>query len=89
VGSAEDIHGEQYSFENAPVVVANILAPVIVRLFSEQNLADLVEKKGIILLSGILDEQAAAVVAEAQEHGLELIETMQINDWVALAMRRK
>jgi ribosomal protein L11 methyltransferase len=89
VGSSEEVHDEQFSIEKAPVVVANILAPVIVRLFAEQHLADLVEKKGIILLSGILDEQAAAVVAEAQEHGLELIETMQINDWVALAMRRK
>lgn len=89
VGSSEEVHDEQFSIEKAPVVVANILAPVIVRLFAEQHLADLVEKKGIILLSGILDEQAAAVVAEAEEHGLELIETMQINDWVALAMRRK
>jgi ribosomal protein L11 methyltransferase len=89
VGSSEEVHDEQFSIEKAPVVVANILAPVIVRLFAEQHLADLVEKKGIILLSGILDEQAAAVVAEAEEHGLELVETMQINDWVALAMRRK
>lgn len=89
VGSSEEVHDEQFSIEKAPVVVANILAPVIVRLFAEQYLADLVDKKGIILLSGILDEQAAGVVAEAEEHGLELIETMQINDWVALAMRRK
>ncbi len=89
IGSASEIASEQFSFNHAPVVVANILAPVIVRLFSEERLADLVERNGVIILSGILDVQSEAVQAEARDHGLELIEIMQIKDWVAIAMHWK
>ena len=89
IGSAEEIANQQFSIDQAPVVLANILAPVIVRLFSESRLASLMSKKGTIILSGLLDVQAPEVQSEAEDHGLQLVEKMQIGDWVALAMRRK
>ncbi|MEW6093840.1 MAG: 50S ribosomal protein L11 methyltransferase [Chloroflexota bacterium] len=70
----------------APLVLANILAPVLVRLFDE-GLADLVAPGGTIVLSGILEEQAQTVVEAAQAHGLVSIERKQMEDWVALAVR--
>jgi ribosomal protein L11 methyltransferase len=68
-------------------VLANILAPVIIRLF-DAGLADLVEGNGAIILSGILQEQEQRVIEAAQAKGLRLKERSQINDWVALTMSR-
>jgi ribosomal protein L11 methyltransferase len=68
-------------------VVANILAPVIIRLF-EAGLADLVEEEGAVILSGILFEQEGSILEAAQAHGLRMNERRQMGDWVALAMSR-
>ena len=54
-----------FSFRQAPLVLANILAPVIIRLF-EAGLADLAAPGGTLILSGILDKQAEDVVAAAR-----------------------
>lgn len=86
-GSVTEVLEGKFPFTQAPLVVANILAPVIVRLF-DAGLAELVEADGAIILSGILQEQAQNVVEAAQAKGLELNEQRQMGDWVALAMRR-
>jgi ribosomal protein L11 methyltransferase len=87
VGSVAEILAGQFLFKSAPLVVANILAPVIVRLF-EAGMADLIERGGSIILSGILREQEGSVVEAGQEHGLRLIERRQMGDWVALTLSR-
>jgi ribosomal protein L11 methyltransferase len=71
---------------NAPLVLANILAPIIIRLF-DMDLAELVTNGGKLILSGILAEQANAVIASAEAHGLKLIERRQAGDWVALLVQ--
>jgi ribosomal protein L11 methyltransferase len=86
-GSVTEVLAGTFPFREAPLVVANILAPVIIRLF-EAGLAELVEPGGGIILSGILQEQAQSVIEAAQARGLELNEQGQIGDWVALALRR-
>jgi ribosomal protein L11 methyltransferase len=85
VGSVDEIRKGQFAFDKAPLVVANILAPVIVRLF-DAGLADLIEGRGSILLSGILDDQAERVINAGQSKGLILKERRQMGDWVALKM---
>ena len=77
----------KFAFKSAPLVVANILAPVIIRLF-EAGLADLIEPNGVIILSGILQEQSQNVVEAAQAKGLKMNEKLQMGDWVALTMER-
>ncbi|MBI5952153.1 MAG: 50S ribosomal protein L11 methyltransferase [Chloroflexi bacterium] len=86
-GSVTEILRGDFPFKSAPLVVANILAPIIIRLF-DGGLADLVEADGEIILSGILDHQAANVVAAAEAKGLKLNDQRQMNDWVALKMSR-
>ena len=83
-GSVGEILAAKFSFSQAPLVLANILAPVIIRLFAA-GLAGLVSPGGILVLSGILDKQAAEVVVAAERSGARLIGTHQILDWVALA----
>ncbi len=87
LGSVQEILEGKFEFKKAPLVVANILASVIVRLF-DAGMADLIEKNGTIILSGILQEQEQSVVDAAQAKGLKMNERMQMGDWVALAMSR-
>jgi ribosomal protein L11 methyltransferase len=86
-GSVAEVKAGQFPFKSAPLVVANILAPVIVRLF-EAGLADLVEAGGEIVLSGILFEQAEKVIEAARAQGLVVTEQRQMGDWVALACQK-
>ncbi|GAB4453910.1 MAG: 50S ribosomal protein L11 methyltransferase [Anaerolineales bacterium] len=87
VGSVGEILEGKFALRSAPLVAANILAPVIVRLF-DAGLADLVEAGGAIILSGILQEQEQNVIEAAQAKGLKMTERRQMGDWVALTMRR-
>ncbi|HZM23987.1 MAG TPA: 50S ribosomal protein L11 methyltransferase [Anaerolineales bacterium] len=87
VGSVQETLDGKFAFNKAPLVVANILAPVINRLF-DSGLADLVEDHGVIILSGILQEQEQSVIEAAQAKGLRMNERRQMGDWVALAMSR-
>ena len=85
VGSVPEILDGKFPFRTAPLVVANILAPVIVRLF-DAGLAQLMETGGALILSGILQEQAQSVIDAAQAKGLGVREQRQIGDWVALTV---
>ncbi len=87
LGSVAEVRAGQFAIRHAPLVLANILAPVLIRLF-EAGLADLIEPGGAIILSGILEHQANDVVAAGEKQGLKLVDKRQINDWVALLMQR-
>jgi ribosomal protein L11 methyltransferase len=87
LGSVAEVKAGQFTFSQAPLVLANILAPVLIRLFAA-GLADLIAPQGAIILSGILDHQANDVIAAGEKYGLKLVDKRQINDWVALLMRR-
>lgn len=87
LGSVDEVRAKTFSVNQAPVVLANILAPVIIRLF-DGDLAQLVTPGGVIILAGILDEQGASVRAAGEAHGLTFVEERHIGDWVALVMRR-
>ncbi len=86
-GSVAEVKAGQFAFASAPLVVANILAPVIIRLF-DAGLADLVDEGGELILSGILAEQAEKVSEAASAQGLVVSEKRQMGDWVALSCRK-
>lgn len=86
-GSLEEVLAGQFPFRQAPLVVSNILAPVLVRLL-EQGLADLTEPGGAVILSGILQGQQESVIEAAQARGLILNAQRQMGDWVALSFVR-
>jgi len=87
IGSIQEILDGKFPFRKAPLVVANILAPVIIRLF-DAGLAELMDDGGSIILSGILQEQTQNVIEAAQAKGLRMNERKQLGDWVALTMTR-
>ena len=86
-GSVTEVLSGNFQFKSAPLVVANILAPIIIRLF-DIGLADLVEPNGEIILSGILAHQAENVIEAAQAKGLRRNDQRQIADWVAISLKR-
>ncbi|MGL4648176.1 MAG: 50S ribosomal protein L11 methyltransferase [Caldilineaceae bacterium] len=74
------------------VVVANILAEVLAKLFDgaygNTPLAEPLAHDGVMILSGILEDRAHLVDEAAQRHGLLPAGRLQENDWVALIYRR-
>jgi ribosomal protein L11 methyltransferase len=87
LGSVDEVKKGFFPLKSAPVVLANILAPVLVRLF-DAGLADLIDPGGVIILSGILDHLAGDVIAAGERQGLKFIEKRQMNDWVAFSMSK-
>ncbi|MGB7876340.1 MAG: 50S ribosomal protein L11 methyltransferase [Anaerolineales bacterium] len=86
-GSVAEVLAGEFPFKQAPLVVANLLAPIINRLL-EDGLADLVEPGGKVILSGILQEQEDKVLEAAQAKGLVLSERKEMGDWMALVLSK-
>ncbi len=86
-GSVGEIRRGEFAIQDAPLVLANILAPVLSRLLDE-GLGELVTGDGFLLLSGILQEQRATLLQKVAEKGFYLMESAEKGDWVALLLRR-
>ncbi|MGQ9833667.1 MAG: 50S ribosomal protein L11 methyltransferase [Candidatus Villigracilaceae bacterium] len=87
-GSVAEVLAGQFPLRQAPLVLANILAPVLVRLL-DGGLADLLLPGGTLILSGILQEQTETVLQAAQAKGLKRSESRQMGDWVALSLQHQ
>jgi len=76
-----------------PIIVANILAEIIVKLFTGQfdnvPLHEPLAPNGYLILSGIINERADMVIEAAESQGFFLVERIQEGDWVALVVQRK
>ena len=84
-GSVDEILAGNFEYKSAPLVVANMLAPILIRL-TKAGLGKLVAPHGRLILSGILEEQEMRVRAAAESHHLQIIERRQTGDWVAFVL---
>lgn len=87
LGSVEALLVAQGVPRQAPLVVANILAEVLVELL-EQGLDQLVMPEGELVLSGILEEREPLVHQAARARGLVLVQRLQEGEWVALVWKK-
>ena len=87
-GSVTELLAGDFIFQQAPLVLANILAHILVGLF-EDGMGELVSDQGRMVLSGILQEQEESVLQAARKHGFTLLEKQQIGDWVALVAQKE
>lgn len=93
IGSVIEILNGKFSIRQAPLVLANILAPIIIRLLDD-GLANLVSTGGELIISGILaaqweDANGTSVLRQAlKDHGLNQKEIARSGDWVAVALAR-
>jgi len=83
MGSITEIQSGSYTIKQAQLVLANILAPVLVRLLDE-GLGELVTHGGRLILAGIISDQAEEVEHAARRSGLRVETRRQLGDWVAL-----
>ena len=88
IGSLKEMLGGNFTVSHAPLVLANILAPVLVQMFGI-GLAQVVAPGGSIVLSGILKEQAGEVKRAVDKSDLMFSGEKQMGDWVALLYTRK
>ena len=80
-GELESVGGHSER-EQWDVVVANILAPIIIQLLTEKGLLNCVAPGGRLILSGIVNLQAAEVEAALGDAGGTVIRTIASGDWV-------
>jgi ribosomal protein L11 methyltransferase len=85
-GSVEDVIGGLFLVRQTPLVVANILTHILVRLLDD-GMAQLVTPGGVLLLSGILEEREDDILAALEKYGMQVIERLTIEDWVGLAVQ--
>ncbi len=69
------------------LVIANILAEPLISM--AQRLAGVIPPRGIVVLSGILQSQAAAVLAAYHAAGFARVRTDRLNGWVSLTLGRQ
>jgi len=85
-GSVADVREGLFPIRQAPVVIANILTHILIRLLDD-GMAELVAPGGVLLLSGILEEKMDEMQTVLQKHGLRIVEKLMIEDWVGLAVK--
>jgi ribosomal protein L11 methyltransferase len=72
---------------SADVVVANILAEVILRFTDEA--ACVIKPGGYFIASGIIQQKKEQVVNALVDAGFEIVETILMEDWVAIISKKK
>ena len=82
-GSAAEVLDGKFEFREAPLVVVNIIAPILRELFLE-GLDQLVSPNGELLLSGILEEQLGDILGLLDKAGFIVREKRQMDDWVGI-----
>jgi len=87
VGSVAEIRSGAFVLRSAQLVLANILAPVIIRLFDD-GLGDIVERGGELILGGVLHDQRVSVLRSARAAGFRCTDRVRSDDWIALALKR-
>ena len=88
LASVTEIREGRFSIKQAPLVVANILLKILEALF-DLGMGELVSDRGILLLSGILDDQVEEIKQKAKQNGFSCIEQITQGDWCGLALRKE
>lgn len=73
--------------DTVDIVVANILAEVILRFTDDA--AKTVKKDGYFITSGIIQQKKDQVKTAIENAGFEIVETLQMEDWVSFIAKRK
>lgn len=72
--------------EKFDFVLANILHNVLADIMGD--LKNIMKDNALMVLSGILDEKKPVVIDAINKHGLETVEVMHQNQWVAIVVRK-
>jgi ribosomal protein L11 methyltransferase len=82
-GSVPEIRAGQFALRKAPLVAANLIAPLLHQLL-EERLTETVAPDGRLVLSGLLEDQAELIIRELEGRQFEVRDRRQQADWVGL-----
>lgn len=77
----QNVHGK------AELVIANIIADIIIRLFDQ--LDEHLEQGGTLLTSGIIEDRIEDVLAATEKHGYGVVERLENKGWACITFKRK
>lgn len=77
----QNVHGK------AELVIANIIADIIIRLFDQ--LDEHLEQGGTLLTSGIIEDRIEDVLTAAEKHGYGVVERLENKGWACITFKRK
>ncbi len=80
IGSADDVGGQTWD-----VVIANILAHILIEIMAGLRAA--LAPDGVLMLSGIINEQEESMLQALQEHNLSIITQQAEGDWIAFLVK--
>lgn len=76
----QNIHGK------ANLVIANIIADIIIRLFTQ--LDEHLEPNGTLLTSGIIEDRIDDVIEAGAKHGFAVVKRMENKGWACITFKR-
>ncbi len=77
----QNVHGK------ANLVIANIVADIIIRLFDQ--LDDHLEEDGTLLTSGIIEDRIDDVINAASAHGYGVVKRMENKGWACITFKKQ
>ena len=77
----QNVHGK------ANLVIANIIADIIIRLFDQ--LDEHLEEDGTLLTSGIIEDRIDDVIDAADTHGYQVVKRLENKGWACITFKRK
>jgi ribosomal protein L11 methyltransferase len=97
LGSLREIRSGAFSVNKAPLIMANILAPVLEDLLGE-GLSEIITPGGVLVISGVLADQwhgegeyaskGPSLQKAAEENNLAVVDFRQDGDWIAVALQK-
>ena len=86
-GSIGEILRGAFGRSQAPLVIANIIAPVLTRLIKD-GLIEVLTQEGYLVLSGILEDQLSDIKQILGKFPLNILSERGQGDWIALLCAR-
>jgi len=86
-GTVTSILNKETEISRASLVVANIIAPILTQLL-EDGLGKLVSPGGLLILSGILEEQLPGILECLRQGNFKIKDQYQQKEWAAVLAER-
>jgi ribosomal protein L11 methyltransferase len=87
-GSIDEILQGAFRRSQTPLIVANIITPILTGLI-ENGLVEILSQEGFLILSGILEDQLCDFKQILGEFPLDILSERQQGDWIALLCARR
>lgn len=71
------------------IFVSNMVAELLINLMNHKNFDNFITKETEVIFSGIIFDKEELILQKAEEKGLELVDKMEGDSWIALRFQKK